>query len=81
MKSELNSIKEERGHNGSIVIATPDVPLEWPSTILLTIKGTHKGSRVKKVFLTFDTAGLIQWLRQTADELELSHYKQIRGDK
>ncbi|PQD30693.1 hypothetical protein [Enterococcus faecalis] len=81
MKSELNSIKEERGHNGSIVIATPDVPLEWPSTILLTTKGTHKGSRVKKVFLTFDTAGLIQWLRQTADELELSHYKQLRGDK
>ncbi|MBO6338619.1 hypothetical protein [Enterococcus faecalis] len=81
MKSELNSIKEERGHNGSIVIATPDVPVEWPSTILLTTKGTHKGSRAKKVALSFDTAGLIQWLRQTADELELTHYKQLRGDK
>lgn len=38
MKSELNSIKEERGHNGSIVIATPNVPVEWPSTTLLTTK-------------------------------------------
>lgn len=81
MKSELNSIKEERGNNGSIIIATPDVQLEWPSTILLTTKGPHKGSRVKKVFLTFETAGLIQWLRQTADELELAHNKQLRGDK
>lgn len=81
MKSELNSLNEERGYNGSIIIATPDVPLEWPSTILLTTKGTHKGSRVKKVSLTFDTAGLIQWLRQTADELELTHYKQLRGDE
>lgn len=48
---------------------------------LPTCQGPHKGSRVKKVFLTFDTAGLIQWLRQTADELELSRYKQLRGDK
>ena len=52
MKSELNSIKEERGHNGSIVIATPNVPVEWPSTTLLTTKRTHKDSRVKKVALT-----------------------------
>lgn len=81
MKSELNSINEERGYNGSIVIATPEVPVEWPSTILLSKKGTHEGSRTKKVALTFDTVGLIQWLRQTADELELSHYKQLRGDE
>lgn len=81
MKSELNSINEERGYNGSIVIATPDVPVEWPSTILLSKKGTHKGSRAKKMALAFDTAGLIQWLRKTADELELTHYKQLRGDK
>lgn len=81
MKSELNSLNEERGYNGSIIIATPNVPVEWPSTVLLTTKGTHKGSRVKKVALTFDTAGLIQWLRQTADELELTHYKQLRGDE
>jgi len=81
MKSELNSINEERGYNGSIVIATPDVPVEWPSTILLSKKGTHEGSRTKKVALTFDTSGLIQWLRQAADELESAHYKQLRGDK
>lgn len=48
MKSELNSINEERGYNGSIVIATPEVPVEWPSTILLSKKGTHEGSRTKK---------------------------------
>ncbi|WP_441650970.1 hypothetical protein ACTMD7_15010 (plasmid) [Enterococcus faecalis] len=59
MKSELNSINEERGYNGSIVIATPDVPVEWPNTILLSKKGTHGGSRTKKVALTFDTSGLI----------------------
>ncbi|HFK2914464.1 TPA: hypothetical protein ACGY7S_002789 [Enterococcus faecalis] len=81
MKSELNSINEERGYNGSIVIATPDVPVEWPSTILLSKKGTHEGSRTKKVALTFDTAELVQWLRQTADELELAHYKQIKKFK
>ena len=55
MKSELNSINEERGDNGSIVIATPDVPLKWPNTILLTTEDTQKGNRVKKVALTFDT--------------------------
>ncbi|MFC0616176.1 hypothetical protein [Enterococcus faecalis] len=55
MKSELNSINEERGYNGSIVIATPDVSVEWPSIILLSNKGTHEGSRTKKVALTFDT--------------------------
>ncbi|NSP68558.1 hypothetical protein HRE70_11385, partial [Enterococcus faecalis] len=73
MKSELNSINEERGYNGSIVIATPDVPVEWPSTILLTTKGTHKRSRTKKVALTFDTMELVHWLRKTADELEITH--------
>ncbi|EPH71386.1 hypothetical protein [Enterococcus faecalis] len=79
MKSELNSIKEERGHNGSIVIATPNVPIEWPSTILLTTKGTHKDGRVKKVALTFDTMELVQWLRKTADELEITHNNQLNG--
>ncbi|NAA54023.1 hypothetical protein [Enterococcus faecalis] len=77
MKSELNSINEERGYNGSIVIATPEVPVEWPSTILLSKKGTHKGSRMKKVSLTFDTMELVQWLRKTADELEITHNKQL----
>ncbi|EOB3349337.1 hypothetical protein ACIJDX_002599 [Enterococcus faecalis] len=81
MKSELNSMNEERGDKGSIIIVTPDVPVEWPSTILLSKKGTHEGSRTKKVALTFDTSGLVQWLRETADELELTHYKQLRGDK
>ncbi|MDM3980347.1 hypothetical protein [Enterococcus faecalis] len=79
MKSELNSINEERGYNGSIVIATPDVPVEWPSTILLTTKGTHKGSRTKKVALTFDTMELVHWLRKTADELEITHNNQLNG--
>ncbi|EGO2712891.1 MULTISPECIES: hypothetical protein [Enterococcus] len=79
MKSELNSLNEERGYNGSIIIATPDVPLEWPSTILLNTKGTHKGSRVKKVSLTFDTMELVQWLRKTADELEITHNNQLNG--
>lgn len=77
MKSELNSIKEERGYNGSIVIATPDVPVEWPSTILLSKKGTHEGSRVKKVYLSFETTELINWLRNTADLLENTHKKQL----
>ena len=81
MKSELNSLNEERGYNGSIIIATPDVPLEWPSTILLNTKGTHKGSRGNKVFLTFDTMELVQWLRKTADELEITHNKQLNEMK
>lgn len=80
---ELNiyTINEERGYNGSIVIVTPDVLVEWPSTILLSKKGTHEGSRTKKVALTFDTLGLVQWLRQIADELELAYNKQLRGDE
>lgn len=79
MKSELSSINEERGYNGSIVITTPNVPVEWQSTILLTTKGTHKGSRVKNVALTFDTMELVQWLRKTADELEITHNNQLNG--
>lgn len=55
MKSELNSINEERGYNGSIVIVTPDVPVEWPSTILFSKKGTYEVNRTKKVALIFDT--------------------------
>jgi hypothetical protein len=80
MKSELNSIKEERGHNGSIVIATPNVPVEWPSTtLLLPQKRTHKDSRVKRKWLNLDTMELVQWLRKTADELEITHNNQLNG--
>lgn len=39
------------------------------------------GNGTKKAALTFDTVGLVQWLRQTANELELAHKKQLRGDK
>ncbi|EKZ0165371.1 TPA: hypothetical protein I0H06_RS12795 [Enterococcus faecalis] len=53
--------------------------LEWPSIILLSKKGTQ--NRTKKAALTFDTVGLVKLLRQTADELELAHKKQLRGDE
>ncbi|WP_438843738.1 hypothetical protein [Enterococcus sp. AZ029] len=77
----MNSLNEERGYHVSIVIATPDVPVEWISIIVLSKKGTHEGNGAKKAALTFDTVGLVQWLWQTANELELAHKKQLRGDK
>ncbi|EMW6461610.1 hypothetical protein [Enterococcus faecalis] len=32
-------------------------------------------------FLINEPVGLVQWLRQTANELELAHKKQLKGDK
>lgn len=46
MKSEPNSINEERGHNESIVVTIFNIPVEWPSTILFSKKDTLEGSVV-----------------------------------
>ena len=75
----MNSLNEEGGCHGSILIATPDVSVEWSSIILLSKKGTHEGNRTKKAALTFDTVGLVQMVKANSEWIRISSQEVIKG--